>query len=266
MKPNYTNETVTNPAYQLRYTWTGWPSDGIFPAEFSGEHFDSLRREWEKDGIRHLEHNWLANHIQFTCSVKPHVAPTLFAARIKGRLQYELRKAGLATRFQRKVGVGCIGDNCADEVVAYIRNQIPAAQFIDPHYMEQLKQFTVEFPEVDLSQPTPTARGRYWYNLHLVLVARDRTIPLSWQQFAVVRDRTCQVARAKGHRLAIVSVMPEHLHAAMRGNIEQSPQTIALTFLNELDTALGGTCHWRFGYYVGTSGGYNMDAVRARPS
>ena len=38
----------------------------------------------------------------------------------------------------------------------------------------QLKQFTVVCNDVDLSAPTETSHGRYWYNLHVVLVTTER--------------------------------------------------------------------------------------------
>jgi len=56
--------------------------------------------------------------------------------------------------------------------------------------------------------------------------------------------------------------MPDHLHMALRGNIEHDPQTIALSFMNNLAYALGQKPVWEFGYYVGSFGEYDMNAVR----
>jgi hypothetical protein len=58
--------------------------------------------------------------------------------------------------------------------------------------------------------------------------------------------------------------MPDHLHLALRGNIEHAPETIALSFMNNLADALGQKPVWQCGYYVGTFGEYDMNAVRVR--
>ncbi len=49
---------------------------------------------------------------------------------------------------------------------------------------------------------------------------------------------------------------------ALRGNIEHSPQDIALAFLNNLAYAMGQNAIWQSGYYAGTFGEYDMGAVR----
>jgi hypothetical protein len=52
-----------DPAYQLRYTWTGWPSKRRFdqtPTELLAE----LHSMWETDGLRLLELNWTEERIQ----------------------------------------------------------------------------------------------------------------------------------------------------------------------------------------------------------
>ena len=56
--------------------------------------------------------------------------------------------------------------------------------------------------------------------------------------------------------------MPDHLHIALRGNIEHSPAEIGRCFQNNLAYAVGNRRVWMDGFYVGTFGEYNMDAVR----
>src|SRR5205823_7750768 len=77
-----------------------------------------------------------------------------------------------------------------------------------------------------------------------------------------VRDTALAVARKKGYAVAELAVLPDHLHAALRGNVEASPEVIALSFLNNLAYALGQRAVWQFGYYAGTFGEYGMRAVR----
>ena len=56
--------------------------------------------------------------------------------------------------------------------------------------------------------------------------------------------------------------MPDHLHLALRGNIEQSPEEIALAMMNNLAYGFGQNPIWQSSYYAGTFGDYDMDAVR----
>jgi REP element-mobilizing transposase RayT len=202
--------------------------------------------------------------IQFTFSVKPHVSPVFFAARVKGRLQHALRAAGTPTTFSRKLAVRTIGDNTTTEVEAYIRRQVDKEPLGDPRFKEFLREFTVRNPQVNLADPTVSNSGRYWYNLHLVLVVAQRWRFTDRESLTTLRDWGLAVANKKGHAISTLSVMPDHIHVSLRGNIDQSPQEIALAFLNNLAFALGQKPIWQPSYYVGTFSEYSMDAVRPR--
>jgi REP element-mobilizing transposase RayT len=56
--------------------------------------------------------------------------------------------------------------------------------------------------------------------------------------------------------------MPDHLHIGLRGVVEESPEAIALAFMNEICRGMKINPIWRPSYYVGTVGAYNMNAVR----
>ena len=57
--------------------------------------------------------------------------------------------------------------------------------------------------------------------------------------------------------------MPDHLHMCLRGALEDSPEAIAIGYMNESCRKLGVVGLWRPSYYVGTTGAYNMNAVRS---
>ncbi len=195
-------------------------------------------------------------------SVKPHVSPVFLAARLKGRLDHALRQAGNAVTFSRKVSLRSLGDATRTTVEQYIRNQIPKARYVDPATEALLSKFTVRNPHVDLSLPTETNSGRYWYNLHLVLVTAERQGCFDTAGLTKIRDGCFPIAAKKGHLISIASAVPDHLHVAMRGNIEHSPQDIALAYMNNLAYLAGKVSIWDFGYYVGTFGEYDMRSVR----
>jgi REP element-mobilizing transposase RayT len=262
MLPLYTPLNLRPPAYHLRYTWSGWSSGGTFPSLPPAAFWQPLHAAWEADGLRKLEQTCSTQLIQFTFSVRPTVAPIFFAGRVKGRLQHAFRKAGLATAFSRKVGFRTIGKNHPAKVEAYIQQQVEKEPLADPRFKELLRECTVADPSVDLAAPTETNSGRYWYNLHLVLVVegRYRIADAGWLR--TVGDWSFKIAAKKGYAISRLSVMPDHLHVSLRGNVAHSPEQVALAFLNNLAFAVGQKPIWQPCNYVGTFGEYDMGAVR----
>jgi len=244
LQPIYTPDIVPSPAYHLRFTWSGWPSSSLFPDCPSAEFFQELDALWETDGMRRLETSWSAELIQFTFSAKPQVSPVFFTSRVKGRLQHALRKLGRPTKFSRKIGFRGIGDNHTADVEAYIERQVEKEAFVDPKIAVFLQQFTVTDRRVNLDQPTETNSGRYWYNLHLVLVVEHRNRFTDEESLRMIDQRYAGIAKKKGYAISTRSVMPDHLHLALRGNIEQSPEEIALAMMNNLAYAFGQNPIW----------------------
>jgi REP element-mobilizing transposase RayT len=259
----YTAENIRLPAYQLRFSWTCWPSaPGEFPAPLAGNVLRELEAQWEMDGIRSLESKWLPHQIQLTVSVKPQVSPVFLAARLKGRLQYALRQAGTPVQFSRKLSVRSLGDARSTEVASYITNQVHSEQFADSKVEAILSRMTVTNPDVDLAVPSESNSGRYWYNLHLVLVVARREKHFEANRLAALRDGCFKIAAQQGYRISALSVMPDHVHIALRGRIEHCAEEVALSFLNGLSEAVGQSPIWEFGYYAGTFGEYDMGSVR----
>jgi REP element-mobilizing transposase RayT len=79
---------------------------------------------------------------------------------------------------------------------------------------------------------------------------------------ARLRDTVSRICLRKGYRASASAVLPDHLHIALRGALEQAPEAIALSFLNNLAFSLGQQMWWESGYYAGTFGEYGMAAVR----
>ncbi len=253
-----------NPAYQLRYSWAAWSSRGeSLPTALSAEFLESINSLWEGDGLRLLESRIGSDRLQITFSAKPAVSPVLLATRAKGRLDHALRKSGTPVSFSRKVAVRSLGDARRDAVEAYIERQVVKEPFADERFRGRVHEVTVVNPDVDLSVPSESRSGRYWYNLHVVLVTLDRSRLTDNGSLATVRDTALRVAEKKRYCISRLSVMPDHLHLALRGHIEHSPQDIALAFLNNLAYAMGQKPIWQHGYYAGTFSEYDMGAVRA---
>jgi REP element-mobilizing transposase RayT len=252
------------PAYQLRYGWTGWPARAPLPTDFLARLLPDIAPEWDSDGLRVLESSLAEDSIQLTISTTPQVSPVTLAARVKGRIQHHCRRGGAPLDFSRKLAVRSLGDPTRTQVEAYIRDQVPREALADERYRELLTSFTIVNPDVDLSVPTESNSGRYWYNLHLVVVASERYRSGEPATLATVRDTAMRVCAKKGYAASALAVLPDHLHVALRGAVVQSPEEIALAFLNNLAHVLGRRPWWQAGYYTGTFGEYGMAAVRAR--
>jgi len=254
---------VKEVAYHLRYSWTAWPVGSRWRALPMEDLLNRVAPLWEQDGLRMLEYRTSQDKLQVTFSTTPGVSPIALTRLAKGRLQHAMREAGAGFEgFSRKLAVRSIGRNRTEEVRAYIARQVEKEHFADLAFEAMMRRFTVVRPDVDLAVPTMTARGRYWYNLHVVLVVVERRRIVDPQRLGTIRDWCFRIATKKGHQIAALSVMPDHLHVAMRGNPDHSPQEIALAFQNNLAYAVGQTRIWNDGFYVGTFGEYDMQAIR----
>ena len=187
-------------AYQLRYVWTGWPSSPM--ALQPPEHLiQATRARWEGDGLRVLEHRWTAEMVQIVFSATPDVSPEVVAARAKGRLDHALRAAKVDLPFSRKGAVRAIGENTRRDIDAYLERQVARGRFADERCAPQLDELTVVDPNVDLSAPAESARGRYWYNLHLVLCAVEHEPFGDVELLRTLRDGFLKIAVKKDMRL-----------------------------------------------------------------
>ena len=251
-----------NTAFHLRFLWTGWPTVGtIFPHQPDESFFCQLDKAWKLDSLNRISTKWDAGKIQIAFSTIPTVSPTFFVSRVKGRLQHALRLVGTPAKFSRKVAFRGVGDNHTSDVERYIAQQVYSEPFVDPRFSSMLKQFTIVDETIKLDQPSESNSGRYWYNLHLVMVVASRARLRQEDDFAKL-DRSL-VATAKKHlyQLAARAWMPDHLHVALRGNIAESPAEIALSFMNNTAYAMGQNAIWQRGFYVGTFSEYDVRAL-----
>ena len=260
LPPRYTAHNLSS-AFSLRYDWTGWPTEGTTLPPSAIDIARSIASLWEQDGLRLMEPHATAKKIQLLFSVTPAISPTFFTMRVKGRLQHALRKAGTPVQFSRKVSFRSLGENITAQVAGYLHRQVGKEGFVDPRFERIMNEFTVACPQVVLAEPAASSSGRYWYNLHVVLVVADRLRITNPVKLGLLRDAAFVVAERTGCQIAALAVMPDHVHAAVRGNYEMSPQEIALALQNGLAQALG--CRvWQDGFYVGTFSEYDLDVIR----
>ena len=241
----------SHPAFHLRYGWMAWPSVGTTLSAPP----DYPVAEWEHDGLHLLEHAFTPHEIRLVVSAGPDLAPVDVARLLKGRLQHAMRKAAVPVNFSRKVALRAIGHNTRVVVERYIRNQLRQTELADSRYRDALQRHSFAQREVDLAQPSETNSGRYWFNLHVVLVTANR-----FRMGSEVAGRISTACRLPA--VAKCAVMPDHLHLAVKADPAKSPTHVARSFQELTATATGMLGFWLDTFYVGTFGEYGMEATR----
>lgn len=248
-----------HPVHALTYTWTGWPTDGTtLPA---APDWNELAAPWKGDGFALKHADWRADIAQLSFIAEPAVAPTLLTQRVKGRVQHALRRAGRPVDFSRKVGMRAIGHNTSDVVRQYVRHQLKHVDLADPGYRASLDAASFEDASVDLAQPAETNSGRYWYNLHLVAVTADRYRMGGAAFLLALREGAIAGLREFGCVVRSIAVMPDHLHAAIRGDPARTPVEIGVALQNAT-AAVAGCRLWQESFYVGTFSEYSWKVLR----
>ena len=254
--PMYSSRLV--PKTNLHYDCTAWLSDNKRFPDSTSEIIRQIIPLWEKDGLILEKYHVLGDKVQILFFARHNVSPVTFASRIKGRLEHKLRKDGTSVKFSRKVAFRSLGDNISAAVTGYLKKQVRKEGFSDSNFAKKMETFTVVNDEVDLAEPIATIRGRYWYNLHLVLVTGGRVEFARNESLAMLRDGCLRVSKQKKYRLKSVSVMLDHLHIALGGVPEHSAEDVALTFMNNLAWLMGRNRIWQDGYYIGSFSEYAL--------
>jgi len=257
----YTGQNLELP-HVLFYSWTGWPKEGgSFPPTLPASLATDLTAAWNSDGLNVHSYEPAPNRIQITFAVRPDIAPVFCAARAKGRLQHALRKAGLPCEFSRKTSVRALGKNISSIVIQYVQEQLAHVDLADPKYRDLLARHAYEDAAVDLDQPSELSRSRYWYNLHLVFVTAARYRVGREAFLSRLRDSFLDAAKNQRCLVRALSIMPDHVHIAVRGDPERSPKEMGLALQNESARAAG--CRfWQDAFYIGTFSVYNLDAIQ----
>jgi REP element-mobilizing transposase RayT len=110
----------------------------------------------------------------------------------------------------------------------------------------------------------PSAHGRYWYNLHLVLVTDQRYRIRDVELLRSIRDSFLRIAAKKKHAISRLSILSDHLHAALRPQVDESPLDVVFAYLNNLAHLVGRGHVWQDGFYVGTFGEYSTHVLTDR--
>ncbi len=81
-------------------------------------------------------------------------------------------------------------------------------------------------------------------------------------ELSAIRDMICGAAKSKRHLLSRAAILPDHVHLALGCHLDESPEVVAHSYMNNLCFALGMTPVFQYSYWVGTFGEYDLGAVK----
>jgi len=169
----------------------------------------------ERDGVRLLGHRFCEPRVsQFALSTLAGITPLHVVSRLKGRLQYVIR-ASVPKAFQRNYALRSFGPATRAAVEAYVAAQVTHHPRPEPCVQAMLERHQIQHADVDLSRPRTTAHAIYWYNLHIVLVHRQRWAEVSEDVLGEVAGMIERVARAKSFALSRAGLLPDHIHLTL---------------------------------------------------
>ena len=256
-KPIYTSKNC-EPAYQLRWSLTLFWRDTAPAPDWLPE----LKPVTESDGVRILEHAQRGPKTsQLLLSTRPHLSPAAIVRSVKGRLQYIVR-TDIPKAFQRNYSIYSVGPAARNVVGHYVARQPNHHKMADRRVQERLLNLQIENTGQDLASTRRSGHGEYLHNLHVVVVRDGRWMEIREDVLQNIRATILKASAKKGHLLSYGGILPDHIHLTLGCGVSESPEEVALGYLNNLAYAQGMKPEYVFGYYVGTFGEYDMGAVR----
>ena len=159
-----------------------------------------------------------------------------------------------------------------DTIQKYVATQLDRSGLADPRYINQLDSLKYTNELICLKNPQIVTHGRYWINMHLVLVVAGRyrlrgqallkgvrESLIGWGNDQLNPLRKIEERGVPGIRS--FSIMPDHLHLVIRAPIDQSPHTILENLWQRLNSRAGFFLY-SDEVYAGTFSEYSIGAIR----
>lgn len=258
MEPVYTADNTTA-AYQLNWSLAIFGKSELpEPARW----LDGLKAATESDGVRILSIKVRSeNLLQFLISTRPVAAPSDCVRAVKGRLQYLIRD--LAPKaFRRNYHIHSVGEATSSTLDAYVAGQTTKHRMADPKVQARLEASQFHDETIDLSKPAIGTYGQYLNSLQIVLENADGWSEVREMELVRMRDMIVLVAHKKDWKLRRIGLLSNHVHILLGAPVTISPQSVALSLMNNIAYVYGMKPILKFSFYAGTFGGYDRGAVR----
>ncbi len=247
--PIYTKRTCPHPTTQLHWnysiTWQTTPVEPMWLAE--------LQKHCVVDGILVRDYQLLdPTHGVIMLDSRASVSPHSIVQRLRGRLQALLRQwnpKALAAEDEFR----CTGTITRQVIEGFILQQrIQSATGVNDPGDRRFAEYCWDDPTIDLNRPSLSQNKHFWYNLHLVFPFVELECNLDDAELALVWQTLKNVSQRKQHWLRQAEIQSEYVHAWLRGQWTESPEEIALTYLNEIAFSLGKRKAFGCNYLVAT--------------
>ena len=104
--------------------------------------------------------------------------------------------------------------------------------------------------------------GKFVYGLQIVVETAGGWNEIRDDVLSGWRNMIVRACAAKGWRLAWIGLLSNHIHILIGCAVTTSPESVAMSLLNNLAFSQGMNPVFRFSYYVGTFGKYDRNAIR----
>jgi REP element-mobilizing transposase RayT len=260
MTPIYLPENC-QAAFQLNWTVTVFGNQELPP---KATWYEPLKAALEPDGVRILEARLAQPHLaQFFVSTQQAITPSEIVRFIKARWQYLLRSQQ-PSAFQRNYFIGSVGKANSEALDHYVARQIEKHPMADDRVTARLAELQFHNPKVALDEEQRSSHGRFVHSLQVVVECVAGWNEIRDEVQTASRNMIVRASNAKGWRLARTGLLSNHIHILLGCGVTESPESVALSLLNNLAFVQGMKPVYRFSYYVGTFGKYDRNAIRRR--
>jgi hypothetical protein len=243
-------------AYQLNWSVTLF-ANRTLPAQTGW--FPALAKTTEVGGVRLLEcRHEKERMVQFLVSTTPDISPSVCLRSVKGRLQHLLQGPSM---FRRNYRIESVGEVNNRVLQTYVAGQVSRHSLADPRVARRLDALQYD-GGVDLTAVRYSAHGQFLHNLHVVVENTGHLHDVRDDVLRARRDMLVAVCVKKGWLLSRIGIVSNHIHVLLGCSVAEAPGTIALSLLNNLAYIEGMIPVYEFGFYAGTFGNYDRDAIR----
>lgn len=256
-KPIYLPEN-TKFAFQLRWGITIFWTTPIDESSW----IDTLKSTLEADNIRILSLRWLTpDSMQFVVSTTPTSSPNFIIQRLKGRLHYATKSYAPKT-LRSHYAIRSFGTQEREIIENYIQGQTNHHRMATTKAQSIFEALRYIDDSIDLARGKTTSHGTYWYNLHVVLVNTERWCDVKQSRLERVQQVLLQSGKKKSWEISRCSILADHLHVALGCGLDESPDSVVLSMMNNVAWVYEMKSILQFSAFVGTFGEYDHRVIQ----
>lgn len=262
MEPIYTAKNC-RVAFQLNWSLSVFGTSDLPP---SSVWLAPLSKAVAADGLRILEVRSIQSNVfQLFISSVPQIAASEIVRSIKGRWQYLLKEAS-PSAFRRNYRIDSVGSANSDTLDRYIAGQNVKHRMADPRVQAHLSKVQFHDSTIDLTKVRKGNYGLFVNCLQVVLENAGNWNEIREDVLLATREMIIRASRKKRWQLSRIGLLSDHIHILLGVGMTESPESVALSLLNNLASVQEMRPAFKFSYYVGTFGRYDRQAVRSKLS